>query len=224
MRWNSLSRSLPVLVVVLGLLIIPSLTGCLQQEATYRGELRQYEGQSLSSIGDFHENSIKGPQHINANTYRLRITGLVKTPKNYTIGDLVDNHTHLSKVVTLNCVEGWSVTILWEGIVLREVLNETGPLPAATTIVFGAYDGYTTSFPLSYVMNNSIILAYKMNNLTMPAERGYPFQLVAEGKWGYKWIKWVTDITLTNTSQLSGYWESRGYSDTGDLNQSFLGH
>jgi DMSO/TMAO reductase YedYZ molybdopterin-dependent catalytic subunit len=72
-------------------------------------------------------------------------------------------------------------------------------------------------------MNNSIILAYKMNNITIPPERGYPFQLVAEGKWGYKWIKWVTEIEVTNSTQLSGYWENRGYSDNGDLNASYIG-
>ena len=214
----------PVILLAIALLLLPTLSGCLQPNATYSGETRSYNGHQLSSIGDFHENSIKGPQYINATTYRLRITGLVQTPTNYTLSDIIDNHTHITKVATLNCVEGWSVTILWEGILVSDLLNETKPLPSANTIVFSAYDGYTTSFPLSYIMNNSIILAYKMNNVTMPPERGYPFQLVAEGKWGYKWIKWVTAIDLTNSSQLSGYWESRGYSDSGDLNQSFLGH
>ena len=47
--------------------------------------------------------------------------------------------------------------------------------------------------------------------------------LVAESKWGYKWIKWVTKIEVSNNTTYKGYWESRGYSDTGDINQSFLG-
>jgi len=216
---------LPALLLIASLLILPSLTGCLQQTIHVNGvETRDYQGTHLSSINDFHENSINGPQHIDNATYRLQITGLVQTPTTYTLSDLIDHHPHLTKVATLHCVEGWSVTILWEGILVRDLLNETTPQPTANTIVFSAYDGYTTSFPLSYIMNNSIILAYKMNNVTLPPERGYPFQLVAEGKWGYKWIKWVTEIDLTNSSQLSGYWEDRGYSDSGDLNQSFLGH
>ena len=65
------------------------------------------------------------------------------------------------------------------------------------------------------------MIAYAMNNVTLPPERGYPFQLVAEDKWGYKWAKWITRIELSDALP-SGYWESRGYSRDGDLNRSFL--
>jgi len=65
-------------------------------------------------------------------------------------------------------------------------------------------------------------MAHKMNNLTLAAERGLPFQLVAESKWGYKWIKWITEIELSDEVNYKGYWESRGYSKGGDLDESFL--
>ena len=94
--------------------------------------------------------------------------------------------------------------------------------PMANTIIFKAYDDYTTSFPLNYTMDNNILLAFKMNNATLPAERGFPFQLVAESKWGYKWIKWVTEIELSDNPYYKGYWESRGYSNNGNLNESFF--
>ena len=61
------------------------------------------------------------------------------------------------------------------------------------------------------------MIAYKMNNVTLPPERGYPFQLVAESKWGYKWIKWITAIELSNNHDYKGFWESRGYSNSGNL-------
>jgi DMSO/TMAO reductase YedYZ molybdopterin-dependent catalytic subunit len=62
-----------------------------------------------------------------------------------------------------------------------------------------------------------------MNNITIPDERGFPFMLVAEDRWGYKWIKWVTGIRLSDDPSYHGYWESRGYSNIGDLNKSFFG-
>jgi DMSO/TMAO reductase YedYZ molybdopterin-dependent catalytic subunit len=62
-----------------------------------------------------------------------------------------------------------------------------------------------------------------MNNVTLPVERGFPFQLVAESKWGYKWIKWVTEIELSDNLNYTGYWENKGYSNSGDLNESFIG-
>jgi DMSO/TMAO reductase YedYZ molybdopterin-dependent catalytic subunit len=186
-------------------------------------EIRDYNGTPLSSIADFRENSIKGPQFINNETYTLTINGSVNTTKVYNYSEVIDLHTHYEKVVTLHCVEGWDATILWEGVLVKDLINEAGVNPSATVVIFRAYDGYSTSFPLDYIMNNNIILASKMNGVVLPPERGFPFQLVAESKWGYKWIKWVTDIELSNNTDYKGYWESRGYSNTGDLNSSFLG-
>jgi DMSO/TMAO reductase YedYZ molybdopterin-dependent catalytic subunit len=184
-------------------------------------EVREYQGQKLSSVNDFRENSIKGPQYINSTNYRLEVTGMVQNPRNYTYYEII-NRQNYEKVVTLYCVEGWDVTILWKGILIYDLIKDSKPLNGSNTVIFYAYDNYTTSVPLEYLQNNQILLAFKMNNATLPPERGYPFQLVAESKWGYKWIKWITKIEITNNSSYKGYWESRGYSDSGDLNQNYL--
>jgi DMSO/TMAO reductase YedYZ molybdopterin-dependent catalytic subunit len=96
-------------------------------------------------------------------------------------------------------------------------LDDVNVLDRANTVIFYAYDGYSTSLPLDYILNNNIIMAYKLNNVTLPPERGFPFQLVAEDKWGYKWIKWITKIELSDDTSYEGFWESRGYSDEGDV-------
>jgi len=93
----------------------------------------------------------------------------------------------------------------------------------ARSVVFTAVDGYTTSFPLAYFYENDILLAYSMNGVTLPPARGFPFQLVAEDKWGYKWCKWVTSIELVAEEDPGGYWEDRGYANDGDLGESFFG-
>ena len=98
----------------------------------------------------------------------------------------------------MDCVEGWSVTILWEGVLIRDLLAEVGPLANATVLRFRAYDGYSTYLPIDYIIDNDILMAYKMNDVILPPERGFPFQLVAESKWGLKWIKWITEIELSN--------------------------
>ena len=180
-------------------------------------EIREYQGTDLSSITDFRENSIKGPQRIDLESYRLKVDGLVQTPMEYTLGGVTDNHQSYQKVVTLNCVEGWRVKILWEGVVVEDLIAEAKASPEANTVIFHGYDGYTTSLPLDYIMGQDIMLAYKMNGVVLPPERGAPFQLVAESKWGYKWIKWVTRIELSNDANYRGYWERRGYSNDGDL-------
>jgi DMSO/TMAO reductase YedYZ molybdopterin-dependent catalytic subunit len=67
--------------------------------------------------------------------------------------------------------------------------------------------------PVSYFYNHDIIMAYKMNGLAIPPEKGFPFQLIAESKYGYKWIKWINQIELSDNVNYLGYWESRGYSN-----------
>jgi DMSO/TMAO reductase YedYZ molybdopterin-dependent catalytic subunit len=205
-----------VLAVVITLDVIPQST--IQLDSV---EVKEYQGQKLSSVNDFRENSIKGPQYVNISSYRLEVTGLVEKPQNYTY-DQIKGLQSYKKVVKLNCVEGWDVSILWQGVLVSDILNRSKPLPNANTIIFYAVDGYSTSFPLDYFQKNQILLAYKMNNATIPPQRGFPFQLVAESKWGYKWIKWIKKIELSDNPNYQGYWESRGYSDSGNLSENFL--
>ena len=212
------------LLLSLSLFMTSVFIGCLQQQNIHLDtvEIRDYQGEKLSSVNDFRENSIKGSQHINISTYQLKITGHVKTQKNYTYDEIITNFQHYKKIVTLDCVEGWSVKILWEGILVKDLVSQAHPDEAANTIIFKAYDGYTTSFPLNYTTDNDILLAFKMNNATLPPERGFPFQLVAESKWGYKWIKWITEIELSDNPDYKGYWERRGFSNNGNLNETFF--
>lgn len=185
-------------------------------------EVREYQGEQLSSIADFRENSIRGPQHVNASTFTLTIDGQVKERKVYSYGALMERFPHYRKVVTLYCVEGWDVTILWEGLKVEDLLQEAGVEPGANTVIFHAEDGYSSSLPLACIEDRDILLAYAMNNVTLPAERGFPFQLVAEDRWGYKWVKWVTRIEVSDDENYRGYWESRGYSNNGSIDRSFF--
>ena len=224
---HSNSRFIPVrvsaLLAMMGLLL---LVGCLpsggqSQEITDLTsiEVREYQGKDLSSIASFRENSIKGPQYVDEEGYRLEVTGLVERPLSLTYDEVVEGNESHEKLVTLHCVEGWSVTILWEGVLVEALLDEAKPLETANTVILHAHDGYTTSFPLEYFADNNILMAHKMNGVVLPPERGFPFQLVAESKWGYKWIKWITKIALSDDADYEGYWESRGYSNEGNLNQ-----
>jgi DMSO/TMAO reductase YedYZ molybdopterin-dependent catalytic subunit len=211
-------------LILISTLAIASCAGAGQSDINELAavQVRNYEGEDLSSITAFRENSIKGPQFVDIDSYKLKVTGLVGEQKEYTYNQVLSDFTNYKKVVTLNCVEGWSATILWEGVLVKDILNASEPLTDGTVVIFHAYDGYTTSFPLEYLMDNDIMLAYKINEVVLPPERGYPFQLVAEEKWGYKWIKWVTEIELSDDENYEGFWEQRGYSNSGDLDKGFF--
>ncbi len=179
-------------------------------------ELREYNGEKLDPIGKFEENSIKGPQHVDIARYKLKVEGLVAKPAEYTYEQILARPAQ-ARVVTLHCVEGWDVKALWEGVSLKDLLAEAEVKPEAKTVVFKCYDGYTTSVSLADVTGNDYLLAFRINGLTLPPERGYPLALVASTKWGYKSARWITAVELSSNANYKGYWERNGYNAKGDL-------
>jgi DMSO/TMAO reductase YedYZ molybdopterin-dependent catalytic subunit len=209
-----------VLAILVGLLLM-SLIGLILQtnppKTLYPTEIRQYQGQDLSSISNIKNNAIAGTQNIDNSTYRLNVTGLVNQTLNLTYNEVFTDFQTYQKVVTLHCVEGWSVKILWEGFLVKDLLAKAGADPNASTVIFRASDGYSTALPINYIRDKNILIAYKLNNVTLPTEVGFPFQLVAESQYGYKWIKWLTSIEVSNDSSYLGFWESRGYPNNATL-------
>ncbi len=185
-------------------------------------EIREYQGERLGSVDDFRENSIKGVQTIDEATYSLVIDGLVERPQSWSYAEAVEME-HLRKLVTIHCVEGWSVKALWEGIPLALLLEQAAPLDEANTVIFHAADGYTMSLPLGFILERNLILADRINGIVLPAANGFPFQLVAEDKWGYKWIRWIVRIELSDDPSYRGFWESRGYNNDGALDGPKVG-
>jgi DMSO/TMAO reductase YedYZ molybdopterin-dependent catalytic subunit len=79
-------------------------------------------------------------------------------------------------------------------------------------VAFYAKDGYSTDLKISAAMNQDVILAYQRNGEPLSET----FRLVVPGKWGSKWRSEVTHIKVVNYD-FKGTWESRGYSDDGNI-------
>jgi DMSO/TMAO reductase YedYZ molybdopterin-dependent catalytic subunit len=211
-----------ITIIVILMTFIGGLVSCSNKQLP-TAEVREYQGQNLSSITDDRDVSIEGVQNIDINSYQLQVTGLAENPTSYTYDEVINDFDTYKKVVELDCVEGWSAIILWSGVQVKDILEKADPTPEAKVVIFHAYDGYTTSFPIEYLVNQNILMAYKMNEVTIPAAQGFPFVLVAQSKWGYKWIKWITEIELSDNTSYKGYWEDLGYSSSGDRDLPFLG-
>ena len=211
---------IPVFVLVFVLLT----AGCksLSSSTTINtGEIEAtvFQGAKLTPISSQNNNALAGTQHIDQATYTLTIDGLVDHPLTLTYADL-QAYPQISQLQTLRCVEGWSFPAEWTGPSLSAIFAAAGVQPSATIAIFHTSDvpaGYT-SLDLSYIDSNNIIIALKDNNITLTADRGWPFQVVAEGKYGYKWAKWVTRIELSSDANFRGYWESNGYNNNADVN------
>ena len=175
-------------------------------------EARQFQGIDLTLLSQQGNNAVKGTQYIERSTYRLNITGLVEREVSLSYDEILALPAY-SEAVYMPCVEGWGFYAKWTGVRVTDLLNLSGLKSEAKYIIFETAEGYSTSLPLDYLQDNQILLAYGINDLTLPPDRGFPLQLVAKDRYGYKWAKWVTGIAAESVDK-RGYWESRGYSNS----------
>jgi DMSO/TMAO reductase YedYZ molybdopterin-dependent catalytic subunit len=181
-------------------------------------EAEEYMGEKLTPISQQPNNALAGTQFIDKDTYKLIVDGMVEKTLSLSYADLLA-YPQESRLIDLDCVEGWSFTAKWTGPKLSTILDDAVVKPGSIIVIFYSADdpsGYT-SLDLSYIRDQNIILALKLNDVTLPPDRGFPFQVVAEGKYGYKWAKWVTRIELSDQEDFRGYWESYGYNNNADV-------
>ncbi len=158
----------------------------------------------------------EGQPDIDLSSYKLEVTGLVRTPFSLSFDDVLALPAE-ERFVKLPCVEGWTEAGTWKGPRLALLLERAGVGNDALTVVFTSPNGYTTSLTLADVKATDPLLAYGVNGGRLPDKQGYPLRLVVPDRLGYKWIKWVTGIELVKGGY-EGYWESRGYSNEADTN------
>jgi len=192
--------------------LVVLLTGCIGQqvEPDVTGEITPLEDFFVVDLG------IK--PDIDIAEWRLEVTGLVDNPLVLTYEDILE-YPSVTQVTHLQCVmAGFEGTGEWTGVPLKYILEKAGYQESVVSVIFHAADEYTSSIDLETALQEDIILAYKMNGVTLPEEHGYPLRLVIPDKLGYKWVKWIVKIELVDY-EYEGYWESRGYSNTGNVRE-----
>ncbi|MBL8595563.1 MAG: molybdopterin-dependent oxidoreductase, partial [Devosia sp.] len=130
--------------------------------------------------------------------YKLRITGLVETPKEYSLTEL-RNMPARTQITRHDCVEGWSCIAKWTGVPLAHVLDIVGAKADARFALFRCMDTierglsgdvrYYESIDLVDARHAQTILAYGMNDAEVPVENGAPLRLRVERQLGYKMAK-----------------------------------
>ena len=157
--------------------------------------------------------------------YRLRITGLVERPLDFSLDEL-RNMPARSQVTRHDCVEGWSCIAKWTGTPLGPVLDHAGVRPEARFVVFHCYDDmagglsppqpYYTSCDRIDAYHPQTLLAYGLNDAVLPIANGAPVRVRIERTLGYKQPKYVHTIELVDSfgpigRGKGGYWEDNGY-------------
>ncbi len=160
---------------------------------------------------------------VSKDSWKLQIGGMVDNPLELTFDDLLAR-PQVERYITLSCVSnpvGGDLigNALWQGVLLRDVLEEAGVQPEATQIVSRSIDDWTAGTPTEVVMDGrDAMLAIAMNGEPLPARHGYPVRMVVPGLYGYvSATKWVTQIELTRWEDYDAYWVPRGWSKSGPI-------
>jgi DMSO/TMAO reductase YedYZ molybdopterin-dependent catalytic subunit len=148
---------------------------------------------------------------FDAQSWRLRIDGLVEEPRSLTHRELLALPS-AEQASTFHCVTGWTVeNVHWRGVRFSDLLAAARPRAEARILTFtSAERPYVDTLTIQQAQLPDVMLAYEMDGRPLPREHGAPVRVVIPDMYGYKGVKWVERITLSSDAQ-PGYWEQRGY-------------
>jgi DMSO/TMAO reductase YedYZ molybdopterin-dependent catalytic subunit len=129
--------------------------------------------------------------------WRLPIDGLVAQPVAMSLNDL-KRFPARTQVTQHTCEEGWSAIAEWTGVQLSRVLAAAGIRPEARFIVFRTVDGWWDSLDMSDALHPQTMLTYGMNGQELPVPHGAPIRLRVERQLGYKSLKFLKTMTVTD--------------------------
>lgn len=142
------------------------------------------------------------PEPIDSSIWELKIDGEILSPykTNYqTIVEFADTEI----IATLDCTGGWYSTQTWFGVPLSKLLNKGELKSSAKSVTLSSVTGYYRIFSLKEI--NKYLLALAVAGTPLAHSHGGPARLVAPGKRGFEWVKWVTKISVNKTSK---HWQS----------------
>jgi len=130
--------------------------------------------------------------------WRLVVEGRVARPRSFSLAELKALPAR-TQITRHTCEEGWSAIGQWTGVPLRTVLQAAGILPTARYVKYSAYDGWVDSIDLIDAFHPQTILAYGMNARDLPVPHGGPLRLRVENQIGYKSMKFLARLEVTDT-------------------------
>ena len=131
----------------------------------------------------------------------MEVSGLVRHDLTLDLADLAGGQGKVTAV--LDCTGGWHSTQEWEGTSLRDVLQSAGVEPGAGSVTVRSVTGYQRRFSLREA--DEYLLATHVGGEPISHGHGFPVRLVAPGKRGFEWVKWVDSIHVNDTGK---WWQS----------------
>jgi len=136
--------------------------------------------------------------------WKLSIDGLVAHPASLSVDD-VKRLPVRRQITQVACEEGWSYVAEWIGTPLVDVLNAAGILPHARYVVyFSIQPDWWESIDMADALHPQTLVTYAMNDGDLPAAFGGPLRLRVPRQLGYKSVKYITRLTVTDSVKRFG--------------------
>ncbi len=185
-----------------------------------QSELEPNTWEEITSYNNYYEfGTGKDDPAVNAGSlttepWSVKIDGLVDRPGDYDFKDIMAEMTVEERIYRFRCVEAWSMVIPWNGFELADLLNMAGVQESAKYVAFEtAYRPeempgvrypvldwpYREGLRLDEAMNPLTIMATGIYGKPIPNQNGAPLRLVVPWKYGFKSIKSIVRVTLTDT-------------------------
>jgi len=135
--------------------------------------------------------------------WRLTVDGLVARPTSFSLDELkrLPSRTNITHQA---CEEGWSFIAEWTGVPLSHVLSLVGVSPTAKFVVVYPYDTVWDSIDMPDAWHPQTFLAYSMNGGELPVDHGAPVRMKVARQLGYKSVKYISHITVTDSMKHIG--------------------
>jgi DMSO/TMAO reductase YedYZ molybdopterin-dependent catalytic subunit len=156
--------------------------------------------------------------------YRLRVGGMVDSPRTWTLTELFERPDVVERDITLTCVSNevggeLAGTARWVGVPLGDFLREHGVRSGSTQLLCRSRDGMTIGAPTRSALEvEDALLAFGMNGEPLPVEHGFPVRMVIPGLYGYvSACKWLVDVEATTYEAVDAYWTERDWAAEGPI-------
>jgi DMSO/TMAO reductase YedYZ molybdopterin-dependent catalytic subunit len=136
--------------------------------------------------------------------WRLAVDGMVARPASFSLAEL-KSFPRRSQITHLACEEGWSYIAEWIGVPLSHVLDMVGTHPQARYIVYRSFQtDWWDSIDMADALHPQTFVTYGMNGGELPVRFGGPLRLRIPRQLGYKSLKYITRLTVTDSLKRFG--------------------
>jgi len=140
--------------------------------------------------------------------WRLVVDGMVARPASFSVAE-IKSFPARSQITMIGCEEGWTYVAEWTGVPLSYILERVGTLPQVRYVVYKSIqDDWWESIDMADALHPQTLVTYSMNGGELPVGFGGPLRLRVPRQLGYKSVKYLTSITLTDS--LKGFGKGLG--------------